>query len=63
VLPLQIAAAEAGVPLEIIDVAEDERTGVYRHALLLSRPDLHVAWRGDALPDDVDGLVNRIRGV
>lgn len=62
ILPLQIAAAEAGVPLEIIDIADDERTGVYRHALLLSRPDLHVAWRGDALPDDVDGLVNRIRG-
>jgi hypothetical protein len=29
---------------------------------LLSRPDQHVAWRGDALPADVAALMNRLRG-
>lgn len=56
------AAAAQGVPLKLLDISPDERTAVYRHALLLSRPDLHVAWRGDALPDDPAGLVAQIRG-
>ncbi|MBS0282935.1 MAG: monooxygenase, partial [Proteobacteria bacterium] len=59
---LEQAAAAVGMPLTVIDVAADERTGVYRHKLLLSRPDLHVGWRGDALPGDVAGLVDQLRG-
>jgi hypothetical protein len=35
---------------------------LYRHRLVLSRPDQHVAWRGDALPADPLALVDRIRG-
>ncbi|MES2451294.1 MAG: FAD-dependent oxidoreductase [Pseudomonadota bacterium] len=62
VTALETAAATVGMPLTVIDVADDERTGVYRHNLLLSRPDLHVGWRGDALPDDVAALVDRLRG-
>ena len=31
-------------------------------ALLLSRPDLHVAWRGDAVPADTGALFDRLRG-
>jgi hypothetical protein len=26
------------------------------------RPDGHVAWRGDALPDDADAVIDRVRG-
>jgi hypothetical protein len=29
---------------------------------VLVRPDGHVAWRGDDLPDDPLGLVDRVRG-
>ena len=32
------------------------------HALVLLRPDLHVAWRGDTLPDDVAALADRLTG-
>jgi 2-polyprenyl-6-methoxyphenol hydroxylase-like FAD-dependent oxidoreductase len=53
------AAAEQRVPLDVLDVPMDEP---YRHKLLLSRPDQHVAWRGDELPGDVTALVNRLRG-
>jgi hypothetical protein len=29
---------------------------------VLSRPDQHVAWRGERLPEDCLALVDRIRG-
>ena len=35
---------------------------VYRQKLVLSRPDQHVAWRGDAVPDNPLALVDKIRG-
>lgn len=60
--PLQEAAARRGVPLEVLDVCSSEAAGLYRHAFVLSRPDQHVAWRGDRLPDDPLGLMDRIRG-
>ena len=31
--------------------------------LVLSRPDQHVAWRGDRVPDDPDALIDTITGV
>jgi 2-polyprenyl-6-methoxyphenol hydroxylase-like FAD-dependent oxidoreductase len=53
------AAAHRRLPLRVIDVAPAD---VYRHRLLLSRPDQHVAWRGDAVPDNPLSLVDKIRG-
>ena len=53
------AAARRGVPLSALDLKPQP---AYREKLLLSRPDQHVAWRGDALPKDVMSLVDRIRG-
>jgi 2-polyprenyl-6-methoxyphenol hydroxylase-like FAD-dependent oxidoreductase len=59
---LEDAAARRGVPLRVLDVRSAEAGGLYRHALVLSRPDQHVAWRGDALPGDPLALVDRVRG-
>ena len=59
---LERAAAARGVPLKVLDLRPDERTSIYREALLLSRPDLHVAWRGDAPPDDPVALIDLVRG-
>ena len=59
---LEQAARQRGVPLRVLDVASREAAGLVRHALVLSRPDQHVAWRGDALPADPLALVDRIRG-
>jgi hypothetical protein len=53
------AAADQRVPLDVLDVPMNEP---YRHKLLLSRPDQHVAWRGDRLPPDAAALVKRLRG-
>jgi 2-polyprenyl-6-methoxyphenol hydroxylase-like FAD-dependent oxidoreductase len=52
-------AAYRGLPLQVLDVAPTE---VYRHKLLLSRPDQHVAWRGDSVPDNPLTLVDKVRG-
>ncbi len=60
--PLLEAAAAAGVPIDLLDVDLPERPEPYRHGLLLSRPDRHVAWRGDALPPDPAGLIAHVTG-
>jgi 2-polyprenyl-6-methoxyphenol hydroxylase-like FAD-dependent oxidoreductase len=62
VAPLLDAARLRGVPLRVLDIAPHEQRAPYRHALLLARPDQHVGWRGDALPEDSLALLDRLRG-
>jgi 2-polyprenyl-6-methoxyphenol hydroxylase-like FAD-dependent oxidoreductase len=62
VAPLLQAAAQYSVPLALLDVESDEAAALYPEKLVLSRPDRHVAWRGNALPPDAKALVKRIRG-
>jgi hypothetical protein len=49
---LQRAFAAYGAPLEILDPAAAAARDIYGCDLLLLRPDLHVAWRGNHLPDE-----------
>jgi 2-polyprenyl-6-methoxyphenol hydroxylase-like FAD-dependent oxidoreductase len=56
------AAAHRGLPMAAVDLDADEAGSLYSHKLLLSRPDGHVAWRGDNSPDDPLALVDRVRG-
>jgi 2-polyprenyl-6-methoxyphenol hydroxylase-like FAD-dependent oxidoreductase len=62
VTPLAEAAAQRGVPLTVLDVDAEGADALYPHKLLLARPDQHVAWRGDAVPDNPQALVDRVRG-
>jgi 2-polyprenyl-6-methoxyphenol hydroxylase-like FAD-dependent oxidoreductase len=62
VAPLQDAARKRGVPLKVLDIERPASAIFYGGGLVLSRPDQHVAWRGDALPADPLGLIDRIRG-
>lgn len=62
VAPLLAAAQAAGVPLDLLDLDPAERVAPYAHALCLGRPDRHVAWRGDTLPQDPQVLVETISG-
>jgi 2-polyprenyl-6-methoxyphenol hydroxylase-like FAD-dependent oxidoreductase len=55
-------AAARGVPLTIAACNEPEAAALYARRLVLVRPDGHVAWRGDSLPEDVGALLDRIRG-
>jgi 2-polyprenyl-6-methoxyphenol hydroxylase-like FAD-dependent oxidoreductase len=57
------AARARGVPLEVIDLSgESEVHALYGAAHILVRPDGHVAWRGDGMPDSVDHVVDTVRG-
>jgi 2-polyprenyl-6-methoxyphenol hydroxylase-like FAD-dependent oxidoreductase len=56
------AAAAVGMPLLVLDVKSNEAASLYAHKLVLSRPDQHVAWRGNAQPDDTAALIDRVRG-
>lgn len=60
--PLVDAAAARGVPLTVIDVRPEERPWIYKESLVLSRPDRHVAWRGDRVPQDAGALVDLVAG-
>ena len=60
--PLLRAAAAKGVPMALLDLPRAVAGDVYDQALVLSRPDRHVAWRGMRLPDDAAALVETIRG-
>jgi hypothetical protein len=44
----------------VVDVDVD--APVYQEKLILSRPDQHVAWRGNKAPVDPLGLIDRVRG-
>jgi hypothetical protein len=60
--PLEAAAAEHRVPLRVIDVTREEAGEPYREKLILSRPDQHIAWRGDRLPADSMQLIELVTG-
>jgi hypothetical protein len=51
------------VPLTVIDVAPSATADIPFSRLVLSRPDQHVAWRGDNLPSDPLALIDHVRGV
>ncbi|HME74763.1 MAG TPA: FAD-dependent monooxygenase [Mycobacterium sp.] len=57
------AAADRGMPLKIVDIREDHARRLYERDLVLIRPDHHVAWRGDNVPDQPGAILDRIRGV
>jgi 2-polyprenyl-6-methoxyphenol hydroxylase-like FAD-dependent oxidoreductase len=60
--PLEAAALRRALPLAVLDVEASAARGLYGHRLVLSRPDQHVAWRGDTLPSDCLALIDHIRG-
>jgi 2-polyprenyl-6-methoxyphenol hydroxylase-like FAD-dependent oxidoreductase len=59
---LEAAAGKRGVPLKVLDIEPPNTAIFYGGGLLLSRPDQHVAWRGDSLPADPLSLIDRVRG-
>jgi 2-polyprenyl-6-methoxyphenol hydroxylase-like FAD-dependent oxidoreductase len=58
---LVAAAHRRSIPLTILDLTLPEARELYHSDLALIRPDQHVAWRGDELPDP-DELLARVTG-
>ena len=59
---LERAMRAGGAPFAVVDVPEEGLRAVYQRDLLLLRPDLHVAWRGDEPPADCIAVARRVRG-
>jgi 2-polyprenyl-6-methoxyphenol hydroxylase-like FAD-dependent oxidoreductase len=60
--PLLAAFEALGAPLDVLVVADSGLRAVYERDLVLVRPDMHVAWRGDRLPPAVDDLAAKVTG-
>ena len=59
---MERSAAARGVPLTVHRIEQREIADLYGRALVLVRPDGHVAWRGDRLPEDALALIDTVRG-
>jgi 2-polyprenyl-6-methoxyphenol hydroxylase-like FAD-dependent oxidoreductase len=53
---LEQALKAAGAPLDVLDIHDNVAREIYGYDLLLVRPDLHVVWRGNHLPEDSGAL-------
>jgi len=59
---LERAAAQRTVPLKVLTLADPRFSTLYQARTALVRPDQHVAWRGNQLPQDCLDLIDRARG-
>ena len=53
--PFTAAAKTIGLPLEVVTLDEPLVRETYERLAVLVRPDGHVAWRGDSVPDNPGG--------
>ncbi len=59
---LRGAFDDRGIPLSVVTCGSKTAREVYGKDFLLLRPDLHVAWRGNAVPTNVDEIVATVAG-
>ena len=59
---LEKALRACGAPLAVFDMPDEAPRQVYGHDLLLLRPDLHVAWRGNRPPEDPENVAATVTG-
>ena len=62
VAPFVKAMRDGGIPIEVVDLHAGGSKHLYDHKLIVVRTDQHVAWRGDAIPDRPEHLVDILRG-
>ena len=59
---IERAAARHNVPLRVHRIDHQVAAELYGRALVLVRPDGHVAWRADSEPEDALQLIDTVRG-
>jgi 2-polyprenyl-6-methoxyphenol hydroxylase-like FAD-dependent oxidoreductase len=62
IVELVQAMRDRGVPIEVVDIDSGGSDELYDHKLMMVRTDQHVAWRGDAIPDRLQDLVDTLTG-
>jgi 2-polyprenyl-6-methoxyphenol hydroxylase-like FAD-dependent oxidoreductase len=60
--PLLAAARQRNLPLTFTAIAEPHIAALYERKFVLVRPDGHVAWRGDRMPEDALCVIDVVRG-
>ena len=60
--PLLEAAQKRHLPLTFTAIAEPHIAALYERKFVLVRPDGHVAWRGDRMPEDALCVIDVVRG-
>jgi len=60
--PLAAAFRQRGVPVRVESIGDPATSALYEKRLVLVRPDGHVAWRADAIPERPDRIVDVVRG-
>ncbi len=56
------AFARIGAPFAVLDVPDAAARELYGRDLILLRPDMHIVWRGNAMPDDPERLAATATG-
>jgi hypothetical protein len=56
------ATKRVGLPLEVVTLKDEKVRETYERDLVLVRPDGHVAWRGNELPEKVTEVIDNVRG-
>lgn len=56
------AATKVGLPLEVVNIDEAKVRATYERDLVLVRPDGHVAWRGNSVPENAKEIIDNVRG-
>ena len=59
---LRKAFSVIGAPFSVLDIDSEAARRVYGFDYLLVRPDLHMVWRGDALPRHLDRVARVLTG-
>jgi (2Fe-2S) ferredoxin len=50
------------MPLSVHRIASPSAAALYGRRLVLVRPDGHVAWRSDVVPENATSLIDTVRG-
>jgi len=58
----RLAAANREIPITVLPIDSAPARDMYQSDFALIRPDLHVAWRGNKLPDDCEQLLATASG-
>ncbi len=56
------AASRVGLPLQTIQINESIVRETYERPFVLVRPDGHIAWRGEAIPNNASAMIDKVRG-
>jgi len=56
------AARRVAMPFEVVALDDPRVRETYERKFVLVRPDGHVAWRGDAIPENTAEILDKVRG-